>query len=197
MYGAHPRIAIVSGAVSGSGAATSVLRPAARADAGAMLALLRSVSLEGDALPFRDEVDGDFIDSQWLGATGCHLAYQDGVLLGMYRYGPNMPGRGSHIATATFMVAKACRGRGLGRILVRHCLEQARAAGFRAMQFNQVVASNLAALSLYRSMGFVKVGEIPEAFAHPRDGYVAAHVLYRDLSQTHHSRPNCGFGRVM
>ncbi len=161
------------------------LRPAARADAGAMLELLRSVSLEGDTLPFRNDVDGDFIDSQWLGAAGCVLAVQNEVLLGMYRYGPNMPGRGSHIATATFMVAQAFRGRGLGRILVQHCLEQARASGFRAMQFNQVVATNLAALSLYRSMGFMKVGEIPEAFAHPRDGYVAALVMYRDLCRPH------------
>jgi len=173
------------------------VRPAVRADAGAMLDLLRSVSLEGDTLPFRDGVDGDFIDSQWLGATGCHLAYQNEVLLGMYRYGPNMPGRGAHIATATFIVAQGCRGRGLGRILVQHCLDRARASGFRAMQFNQVVATNLAALSLYRSMGFMKVGEIPEAFAHPRDGYVAAYVMYLDLCRPHHSRPNCGFGRVM
>jgi len=173
------------------------LRTAARTDASAMLALLRSVSLEGDTLPFRNDVDQGFIDSQWLGAAGCVLAYQNEALLAMYRYGPNMPGRGSHIATATFMVAQAFRGRGLGRILVRHCLEQARAAGFRAMQFNQVVATNLAALSLYRSMGFMKVGEIPEAFAHPEYGYVAAYVMYLDLCRPHHSRPNCGFGRVM
>ena len=173
------------------------LRPAAPADAGAMLDLLRSVAMEGDTLPFRDEIDGDFIDSQWLGAAGCHLAYHNGGLLGMYRYGRNMPGRGSHIATATFIVARACRGRGLGRILVQHCLEQARGSGFRAMQFNQVVATNLAALSLYRSLGFMKVGKIPEAFAHPEHGYVAAYVMYLDLCRPHHSRPNCGFGRVM
>ncbi|MGO4474756.1 N-acetyltransferase family protein [Massilia sp. 2TAF26] len=158
-----------------------VLRTAARADAGAMLELLRSVSIEGDTLPFRDQVDGHFIDSQWLGAAGCVLAYQNGFLLGMYRYGPNMPGRGSHIATATFIVAKAFRGRGLGRILVQDCLEQVRLSGFRAMQFNQVVATNRAALSLYRSMGFMKVGTIPDAFAHPQDGYVAAYVMYVDL----------------
>lgn len=49
------------------------------------------------------------------------------------------------------------------------------------MQFNQVVATNRAALSLYRSMGFMKVGTIPDAFAHPQDGYVAAYVMYVDL----------------
>jgi len=49
------------------------------------------------------------------------------------------------------------------------------------MQFNQVVATNLAALALYRSLGFKRVGKIPEAFAHPEHGYVASYVMYLDL----------------
>jgi ribosomal protein S18 acetylase RimI-like enzyme len=85
----------------------------------------------------------------------------------MYRYGANLPGRGSHVATATFLAAKQSRGQGLGRALVRHCLVEAKASGFRVMQFNQVVATNFATLSLYRSLGFKQVGKIPEAFAHP------------------------------
>jgi ribosomal protein S18 acetylase RimI-like enzyme len=159
-------------------------RTATRADANAMLALLRSVTSEGDTLPFTSGVDRDLIDTQWLGACGCVLAYRDDHLLGMYRYGPNMPGRGAHIATATFLVAQAARGQGLGRKLVKHCLENAKASGFRAMQFNQVVATNLAALSLYRSFGFKRVGKIPEAFAHPQHGYVSAYVMYLDLGRS-------------
>ncbi|WUR10897.1 GNAT family N-acetyltransferase [[Empedobacter] haloabium] len=158
------------------------LRAATGADAPAMLALLRSVTTEGDTLPFYDDVGTDFIDSQWLGATGCVLACAGDSLLGMYRYGPNMPGRGAHVATATFLVARHARGRGLGRLLLLHSLDTARAAGFRAMQFNQVVATNHAALALYRSVGFRRVGRIPQAFAHPRDGYVDAYVMYLDLS---------------
>ena len=157
------------------------LRTATRADAGAMLALLRSVTSEGDTLPFQDAIDAGFIDSQWLSAAGCVVAYHGDVLAGMYRYGANMPGRGSHIATATFLVAAQTRGQGLGRTLVTHCLEQAKASGFRAMQFNQVVATNRAALALYRSLGFRRVGRIPAAFAHPRDGFVAAYIMYLEL----------------
>ena len=158
------------------------LRAARPDDASAMLALFHSVMSEGDTLPFRDEVNLDFIESQWLGAHGCVVAYRQGFLLGMYRYGPNMPGRGSHIATATFLVAEQARGEGIGRLLVKHCLAEARAAGFRAMQFNQVVATNVAAISLYRSLGFKTVGTLPEAFAHPQLGYVAAYVMYLDLA---------------
>jgi ribosomal protein S18 acetylase RimI-like enzyme len=156
-------------------------RKATSTDVNAMLTLLRSVTTEGDTLPFQNGIDGDFINSQWLGAFGCFLACRDDVLLGMYRYGANMPGRGSHVATATFLVAKQSRGQGLGRALVRHCLSEAKASGFRAMQFNQVVATNLAALSLYRSLGFKSVGKIPEAFAHPEHGYVSSYVMYLDL----------------
>lgn len=159
------------------------LRDATSGDAGAMLALLRSVATEGDSLPFMNDVESGFIDSQWLGARGCVVAYRGDLLLGMYRYGANMPGRGSHIATATFLVSRHSRGQGLGRSLVRHCIDSARASGFRAMQFNQVLATNTAALSLYRSLGFKRVGKIPEAFAHPRDGYVTAYVMYLDLRQ--------------
>jgi ribosomal protein S18 acetylase RimI-like enzyme len=99
----------------------------------------------------------------------------------MYRYGSNMPGRGSHICTATFVVARAARGQGIARALVVHCLDSAKAAGYRAMQFNQVVSTNQAALLLYRSLGFTEVGCIPEAFKHGHLGFVPAYIMYRSL----------------
>jgi ribosomal protein S18 acetylase RimI-like enzyme len=157
------------------------MRPATPDDAGAMLGLLRSVCAEGSALPFIDGIDADMIDQRWLGARGCVLACDAGRVLGMYRYGPAMPGRGSHIATATFLVGAHARDRGVGRVLVGHCLQSARAAGFRAMQFNQVLSSNQPALALYRSMGFVVIGTVPKAFDHIVHGYVDAHIMYRAL----------------
>ena len=157
------------------------LRPACSSDGPAVLALLRSTTEEGDALPFVDGLDADFIDAQWLRAPGCVVACRDDALLGMYRYGPAMPGRGSHICTATYVVAKAARGQGIGRALVTHSLDSAKAAGYRAMQFNQVVSTNRAALLLYRSLGFLEVGCIPEAFRHEQLGFVPAYIMYRPL----------------
>jgi ribosomal protein S18 acetylase RimI-like enzyme len=157
------------------------LRTAVPSDVPAMLALLRSTSEEGDALPFVDGLDADFVDGQWLRAKGCVVACSEGTLLGMYRYGAAMPGRGAHVCTATFVVARAARGRGIGRALVVHCLDAAQAAGFRAMQFNQVVSTNRAALALYRSLGFTEVGCIPGAFRHDRLGDVPAYIMYRSL----------------
>lgn len=159
----------------------TLLRSAAPSDAPAMLALLQSISDEGDALPFLGALDQDFIRGQWLGAPGCMLACRNGEVLGMYRYGANMPGRGAHVSTATFVVSRHARGQGIGRSLVTHCLDAARAAGYRAMQFNQVVSNNHAALALYRSLGFIEAGCIPEAFRHDRLGYLDACILYRKL----------------
>lgn len=157
------------------------LRAAAAGDAPAMLALLQAASEEGDGLPFIDGLDAGFIESQWLRAQGCVVAGKEGTLLGMYRYGANMPGRGSHVCSATFVVDAAARGRGIGRALVTHCLASAKAAGYRAIQFNQVVSTNCAALALYRSLGFTEVGCIPEAFKHERLGFVSACIMYRAL----------------
>lgn len=157
------------------------LRAAVTGDAPAMLALLRSASDEGDALPFLDGLDAGFIDGQWLRAPGCVVACRDGNLLGMYRYGASMPGRGSHVCTATFVVDRAARGQGIGRALVMHCLDSAKAAGYRAMQFNQVVSTNHAALVLYRSLGFTEIGCVPEAFKHDHLGFVPAYIMHRSL----------------
>ena len=159
------------------------LRAAAPADAPAMLVLLQSAAREGDTLPFLDELDADFIASQWLRATGCAVACRGGVVLGMYRYGTIMPGRGSHICTGTFVVSRHARGQGIGRALVAHCIDAATASGYQAMQFNQVVSTNTAALSLYRSLGFTEAGCIPDAFRHDRLGYVPAYIMYRRLFQ--------------
>jgi ribosomal protein S18 acetylase RimI-like enzyme len=65
--------------------------------------------------------------------------------------------------------------------MLDHVLSEARAAGFRAMQFNFVVATNVGAIRLWHEAGFETVGRLPEAFRHPRAGYVNALVMYRRL----------------
>lgn len=72
-------------------------------------------------------------------------------------------------------------GRGFGRALAEHVIEQAHADGYRAMQFNAVVETNLAAIRLWESLGFTIVGTVPEAFHHPVEGYVGLHIMHRPL----------------
>jgi GNAT superfamily N-acetyltransferase len=102
-------------------------------------------------------------------------------VLGTAKMGPNRPGPGSHVATASLMVAPPARGRGVGAALCRFALEWARARGYAGMQFNAVVETNLPAVRLYESFGFGVVGTVPGAFAHPTLGRVGLHVMYRAL----------------
>jgi L-amino acid N-acyltransferase YncA len=105
----------------------------------------------------------------------------DGRVLGSAKMGPNRPGPGAHVATASFMVAPAGAGRGVGRALAEHVLAWAREQGYRAMQFNAVVETNTRAVALWRSLGFAVIGTVPEAFEHPEHGFVGLHVMHRRL----------------
>jgi L-amino acid N-acyltransferase YncA len=92
---------------------------------------------------------------------------------------PNQPGLGDHVANASFMVDPSARGQGIGRQLAEAVIERAQAAGYRALQFNAVVATNAAAIHLWSSLGFTVVGTVPDAFRHPRDGLVDLLVMHR------------------
>lgn len=109
------------------------------------------------------------------------VALDAGTVLGSATMGPNRHGRGAHVATASFMVDPAHGGRGVGRALCRHAVEWARASGYRSMQFNAVVETNVVAVGLWRSLGFEILATVPEAFDHPSEGLVGLHVMYRRL----------------
>jgi len=94
---------------------------------------------------------------------------------------PIHSGPGAHVANAGFVVHPARRGEGAGRALCEHVLDQARADGYRAMQFNAVVETNTPAVRLWRSFGFQILATVPEAFHHPAHGYVGLHIMYKRL----------------
>ena len=102
-------------------------------------------------------------------------------LLGSAKAGPNRPGRGSHISTASFMVDPTAGGRGVGRALAEHALAWATTEGYRGMQFNAVVETNASAVHLWQDLGFRIIGTVPKAFDHAELGLVGLHVMYRDL----------------
>jgi L-amino acid N-acyltransferase YncA len=106
---------------------------------------------------------------------------EDGSVIGSASTHPVHPGPGAHVANAGFVVHRARRGEGVGRALCRHVLDQARADGYRAMQFNAVVETNTPAIRLWRSFGFQVLATVPEAFRHPAHGYVGLHIMYKPL----------------
>jgi GNAT superfamily N-acetyltransferase len=109
------------------------------------------------------------------------VAERAGRVVGSAKMGPNRPGRGAHVATASFMVDPGSQGQGVGRLLGDYVVEWARGQGYRGMQFNAVVESNESAVRLWKSLGFEVIGTVPEAFDHPHLGFVGLHVMYRRL----------------
>jgi GNAT superfamily N-acetyltransferase len=119
----------------------------------------------------------------WMGQPpGRTVVAVDGdTVLGTAKMGPNRPGRGAHVATASFMVDPAHAGRGVGRALGEHVVAAARDAGYRSMQFNAVVETNTAAVRLWQSLGFAILTTVPEAFDSRTHGLVGLHVMWRRL----------------
>lgn len=116
---------------------------------------------------------GEFLARQ----TAVYCALAGGEVAGFYILHPNQPGRGGHVANASYAVAPAFRGRGVGRALARHSLAAAKEAGFSAMQFNAVVGRNAPSHALWKSLGFAEVGRVPGAFR-CHDGSFDCIVLY-------------------
>jgi GNAT superfamily N-acetyltransferase len=102
-------------------------------------------------------------------------------VLGTGKMGSNRAGPGAIVSTASFMVATANRGRGVGTLLCRFALDWARKRAYVGMQFNAVVESNHSAVELYRRHGFDVVGTVPRAFAHPTLGRVGLHIMYQEF----------------
>jgi L-amino acid N-acyltransferase YncA len=105
----------------------------------------------------------------------------DGRVVGTSKIAPNRGGLGDHVANASYMVDPARGGEGIGRRLCEHSLQQAKADGFHAMQFNAVVETNVHAVRLYEKLGFSVVGTVPEAFRHAEKGLIGLHVMWRRL----------------
>jgi L-amino acid N-acyltransferase YncA len=158
------------------------IRPVVVADFESMWAIFRDVVASGDTYVFAPDTPRDDAYAYWFGpGVASYVAERDGRIAGMYKIVANQRDRGSHVANASFMVAPSSSGKGVGRQMGVHCLEEARRLGFRAMQFNFVVSTNGAAVALWQSLGFAIVGTLPKVFLHSQLGYVDAYVMHRTL----------------
>ncbi len=106
---------------------------------------------------------------------------EHGEVLGTYYIKPNHHGPGDHVCNCGYVVAASARGQGVATAMCEHSQARAVQLGFRAMQFNLVVSTNLGAVRLWEKLGFDTVGRLPGAFRHPDEGYVDALVMYKQL----------------
>jgi L-amino acid N-acyltransferase YncA len=160
-----------------------LIRPATAADWPAIWPFLRGILAAGETyvLP-RDLPEARARELWMLDPPGAvFVAVDGGRVLGSAKAGPNHPGPGDHVGTASFVVDPAAGRRGVGRALGEHVLAWATGRGFRSVQFNAVVASNTRAVALWTSLGFEVIGRVPEGFRHPEHGYVDLLLMHRRL----------------
>lgn len=151
-------------------------------DADAIWRIIEPVIRAGEtyALP-RDMSRQDAL-AYWMGADRTtFVAVEDGKVCGTYYLRANQMGGGAHVANCGYITAHDATGRGVARAMCAHSLDEAARRGFRAMQFNLVVATNTRAVALWRSLGFESLARLPGAFAHPAHGHVDAFVMFKTL----------------
>ena len=158
------------------------IRPASTRDFPAMWPIFQHIVATESSYMFAADTSEATACDYWFGPGVASWVVTEGeAIVGMYKLVDNQRDLGSHVANASFMVDPARCGRGLGRLLGLHCLQQAREAGYLAMQFNLVVSTNTAAVRLWKSLGFAIVGTLPQVFAHKTLGLVDAYVMHRFL----------------
>ena len=158
------------------------IRRAAPGDWPALWSLFAATVAGGDTYAFAPDTPEADARRFLLGpGADCFVAERRGEVVGAYVIRPNLPGLGAHVANAGYMVRPGEFGGGIGTAMGEHSLAEARAAGYRAMQFNAVVSTNTRAVALWERLGFRIIGTVPEAFRHAREGYVALHIMYRAL----------------
>jgi L-amino acid N-acyltransferase YncA len=158
------------------------IRKAEPSDSDAIWRIFHQVVRRGDTYTYDPETTNEQAYSIWMSHEHTtYVACLDDQVVGTYILRPNQPGLGSHVANAAYMVGEDWRGKGVGKAMCEHSLEEARRMGFHAMQFNMVVSTNESAVSLWKKLGFAIVGTLPQAFRHRELGLVDAYVMHRFL----------------
>ncbi|OFE15369.1 GCN5 family acetyltransferase [Humibacillus sp. DSM 29435] len=162
-----------------------VVRDLTEADWAQVWSIIEQVVRAGDTFPFPTDLSETVAREIWLdngpGGRASVAVVGDDLVVGTAKMGRNRPGPGAHVATASYMVTRAARGRGVGRSLVVDSLAWARESGYAAMQFNAVVETNRPAIGLYESLGFVVVGTVPRAHELPTGERVGLSILHVEL----------------
>ncbi|ORX78221.1 acetyltransferase [Anaeromyces robustus] len=138
---------------------------------------------EGIAFPQEEcltiENGHEFFKSQSF--TGLAFDNETNEIYGLYILHPNNVGHCGHIANASYAVKGTSRGKHVGEKLVLDSLKKGKELGFRVLQFNAVVVTNIHARNLYLRCGFKELGIVPGGFRMPNGEYVDIMLYYHEL----------------
>lgn len=147
-----------------------IIREYTEHDLEEMLRIWNDVVEDGIAFPQENTLDAESGAEFFALQSYTGVADADGELLGLYILHPNNIGRCGHICNASYAVMKEERGNQIGEQLVIDSIAKGKELGFRVLQFNAVVESNIQARRLYDKLGFTQLGSIPGGFR-MKDGY--------------------------
>lgn len=151
-------------------------------DISSITSIFNEVVEEGGSIPFLNPFSEKEMKTFLSHETLCRVMVNEkDEVLGVSMLQPNILGRCSSIANATYLVRKDQRNQGIGYQLVNDSLQKAKKLGFRLMQFNGVVDSNIHARRLYKKCGFIEAGIIPKGFQVKDGHYEDMHIMYRFL----------------
>ncbi|MEQ8287215.1 N-acetyltransferase [Thalassospira sp.] len=158
------------------------IRLATKNDIPAILEIVAPILRAGDTYAIDSNLSDDDIIAYWMEKEKVTLVAEEaGEIVGTYYIRQNQGGGGSHVCNCGYMTSPKASGRGVARKMCEDSLIRAKELGYRAMQFNFVIASNAAAVHLWPKLGFEIVGRLPDAFMHPTLGETDALVMYRKL----------------
>ncbi len=160
-----------------------LIREATDADFEAIWPIFHAVVKTGDTYAYPPTTSKEEARSIWLQKPlKTYVAEEEGILLGTYYIKENQSGPGNHVCNCGYMVSEKARGKGIATQMCEHSQKIALELGFKAMQYNSVVASNVGAVRLWQSLGYDIIGTLPKAYNHQTLGYVDAHVMYKWLA---------------
>lgn len=159
------------------------IRPFSQPDWTPVWEILEPVFRAGETYPYSRDISENDAYQKWviLPAATYIVNNDDGQILGTYYIKPNQPTLGAHVCNCGYVVGSAARGQGVASLMCEHSQQIARELGFRAMQFNLVVSTNMVAVRLWKKLGFETVGTLPGAFQHAKHGFVDAFVMFKSL----------------
>jgi len=144
--------------------------------------IIKEVISKGDTYVFDPYSSKETMLNYWYGPDRhTYVAIDEEKIVGTFMIRDNQPGLGAHVANGSYMVSQAASGKGIGKKMGEFSLAEARRLGYKAMQFNIVIKSNVRAVHLWQNLGFKIIGEIPDAFNHKQNGLTNAYIMYRKL----------------
>lgn len=158
------------------------IRKAKESDYDQVWGIFSTVIETGDTYVFDPKTPKTDLKKHWFSEyMQTYVAEENGKILGTYIIKPNQIDLGNHIANCSYMVNPNAQGKGIGKLLCAHSIQTALENGYKGIQFNIVVSTNVGAVNLWKKFGFEIIGTTPKGFRHSKLGFVDTYIMFKNL----------------